>query len=150
MPFDPVRLEVTGAAIAVVEGVLQSLAGGGGAIQRFQHRIASLYCGARSVSPEQIAVWVSPNGVEQPLAAPVRAYGVPRLSPDGRQVAVGILEEESHLWLYDLARETLTRFTFQGNYNPVSVWTPDGKRIAFESNQEGPPNLFLAVGQRRW
>ena len=64
------------------------------------------------------------------------------LAPDGRRLAVGILEQESQVWLYDLARETLTRFTFEGNYNPVAVWTPDGKRIAFESNREGTPNPF--------
>jgi eukaryotic-like serine/threonine-protein kinase len=141
VPFDPVRLEVTGAAIALVEGVLQSLAGG-----EAQYSVSNtgslVYVAGPVQSAQSRLVWVSRNGVEQLLAAPVRAYGVPRLSPDGRQVAVGILEEESHLWLYDLVRETLTRFTFQGSYNPVSVWTPDGKRIAFESNQEGPPNLF--------
>jgi Tol biopolymer transport system component len=36
----------------------------------------------------------------------------------------------------------MTRFTFDGDYNPVPAWTPDGKRIAFESNKEGAPNLF--------
>jgi Tol biopolymer transport system component len=51
-------------------------------------------------------------------------------------------ESESQIWLYDLSRETLTRFTFEGNYNPLPVWTPDGKRIAFESNKEGPLNIF--------
>jgi Tol biopolymer transport system component len=86
-------------------------------------------------------VWVNRNGAEQPLAAPAHTYLAPRLSPDGRRVAVGITESESQIWLYDL-RERLTRFTFDGNYNPLSVWTSDGKGIAFESNKEGPLNLF--------
>src|SRR5205807_678736 len=34
------------------------------------------------------------------------------------------------------------RFTFGGNDNDQPVWTPDGKRIAFQSNKEGPFNLF--------
>ncbi len=46
------------------------------------------------------------------------------------------------MWLYDLSRETLTRFTFEGNVNNGAVWTPDGKRIAFISNKEGPRNIF--------
>jgi Tol biopolymer transport system component len=55
---------------------------------------------------------------------------------------VAISEQESQIWLYDLSRETLTRLTFQGNTNNAPVWTPDGKRIAFNSNKEGATNLF--------
>ncbi|PYS41695.1 MAG: hypothetical protein DMG14_06380, partial [Acidobacteria bacterium] len=44
--------------------------------------------------------------------------------------------------MYDLSRDTLTRFTFEGTANQSPGWTPDGKRIAFRSNKEGPNNLF--------
>src|SRR5207245_9297109 len=96
-------------------------------------------------------VWVSRNGAEQPLAAPTRAYVYPRLSPDGRRLAVGITEQETQVWLYDLSREPLTRFTFEGHQNANAVWTPDGKRIAIQSNREGPLNIFwqLADGSGR-
>jgi hypothetical protein len=47
------------------------------------------------------------------------------------------------VWLHDLSQETLTRFTFEGNRNLNSVWTPDGKRIAFNSNKEGPPQSIF-------
>jgi Tol biopolymer transport system component len=87
-------------------------------------------------------VWVNRNGAEQPLAAPAHAYLMPRLSPDGRRVAVGITEQDSQVWLYDLSRETLTRLTFEGNLNLYPAWTPDGKRIAFTSNKEGPLIIF--------
>jgi len=75
-------------------------------------------------------VWVTRSGTELPLAAPTHSYTFPRLSPDGRRVAVGIAEREAQVWLHDLSRETLTRFTFEGNRNLNSVWTPDGKGIA--------------------
>jgi Tol biopolymer transport system component len=87
-------------------------------------------------------VWVNRNGVEQPVAAPARAYVFPRLSPDGRQVCVAIAEQETQTWLYDLSRETWTRFTFEGNVNLSGIWTLDGTRIAFQSNKEGPLNIF--------
>ena len=141
MPFDSQRLAVTGTAVPVVEGVLQSPATG--AAQYSISATGSLvYVSGGVQSAQSNLVWVSRNGAEQPLAAPAHAYVFPRLSPDGRRVAVGITESESQIWLYDLSRDTLTRFTFEGNYNPVPVWTLDGKRIAFESNKEGPPNIF--------
>ena len=46
------------------------------------------------------------------------------------------------IWLDDLTRDTLTRFTFEGTENESPLWTPDGKRIVFTSNKEGPRNLF--------
>jgi Tol biopolymer transport system component len=36
----------------------------------------------------------------------------------------------------------MTRFSFQGDNNVTPFWTPDGKRIVFISNKEGPRNLF--------
>src|ERR1700733_5092119 len=36
----------------------------------------------------------------------------------------------------------MTRFTFEGSTNFLPVWTPDGSRIAFSSNKEGPRSVF--------
>jgi serine/threonine-protein kinase len=141
VPFDPQRLTATGTAVPVVEGVLQSPVNGFA-----QYSISAtgslVYVPGGVQSTQCRLVWVSRNGVEQPLAAPVRAYQFPQLSRDGRRVAVVITEQESQIWLFDLSRETLTRFTFEGNTNTNPVWTPDDKRIAFNSNKEGPGNLF--------
>jgi serine/threonine-protein kinase len=141
VPFDPQRLAVTGTAVPVVESVLQSASTG--AAQYSLSATGSLVYVSGSVqSAQRRLVWVNRNGAEQPVAAPVRAYQTPRLSPDGRRVAVNIVEEETQVWLYDLSRETLTRLTFEGNTNAYPVWTPDGKRIAFYSNKEGLTNIF--------
>jgi Tol biopolymer transport system component len=141
LPFDSQRLTATGTAVPMVEGVVQSTFSG--ATQYSFSATGSLvYVPGGIQSARSRLVWVSRNGAEQPLAAPARAYEFPRLSPEGRRVAGEIDEKETQVWQYDLSRETLTRFTFEGNYNANPVWTPDGKRIAFRSNKEGPLNLF--------
>lgn len=57
-------------------------------------------------------VWVDRMGREQPIAAPPRAYMHPRISPDGTRVALWADDQESDVWMWDLARRTLARFTF--------------------------------------
>jgi len=141
VPFDLRRLEVTGTAVPVVEGVLQSISSGA-AQYSFSATGSLVYLPAGAQSTQRRLVWVNRSGAEQAIAAVAHAYRQPRLSPDGRRLAVVIEEQDTQIWLYDLSRETLTRLTFEGNLNALPTWTPDGKRIAYQSNKEGQRNLF--------
>jgi len=136
-PFDPERLQVTGPSVPVVEGVLGDISGAA----HFSMSAAGtlVYVSGSAAAAQRTLVWVARNGTEQPLHAPALAYGYARISPDGGRVA---LELDNQIWQYDLARDTLTRFTFEGSVNQSPGWTPDGKRIAFRSNKEGANNLF--------
>ena len=135
VPFDVDKLQVKGTAVAVGEQVRES--GYGAAQFGLSPQGSLVYVSAPGgvQAVERRLMWVSRSGTEQSLATPARDYQAPRVSPDGRMVAVAI---EDQVWLIDLSRETLTRLTFEGeNGNPS--WTPDGKRITFQSNET---NLF--------
>ncbi|MSO21542.1 MAG: hypothetical protein EXQ56_14030, partial [Acidobacteria bacterium] len=140
-PFDAQRLALSGAAVPALEGMMQS--GSTGAAQYSVSATGTLAYLAGGVAGDQsLLVWVSRNGEEQVLPAAPHNYRFPRVSPDGRRVAVAIADQESQVWVYDVSRDTLTRLTFEGNNNSVPAWSPDGKRIAFWSNRAGPQNLF--------
>src|SRR2546428_8866378 len=101
-------------------------------------RGAFAYVPGASEGAQVRTFWVARKGTEQPAGAPARpAYGSPRISPDGRRVAVSNLGQ---VWIYDLARETLTRLTFGDTPTGNPGWTPDGKRVVFQSGT--PVNLF--------
>jgi Tol biopolymer transport system component len=87
-------------------------------------------------------VWVGRDGKEEPIDAPARAYQSPRLSPDGRRVALSIDAPEPQVWIFDLSRETLARLTLEGTYNRSPEWSPDGTRVALVSNKDGAWNCY--------
>jgi Tol biopolymer transport system component len=70
-------------------------------------------------------------------------YLSPRLSPDGKKIAVQTTgDQESALWVYDLlSNRQIQQLTFEGN-NVRPVWTPDGQRLVFASDRDGPMSLY--------
>jgi Tol biopolymer transport system component len=65
-----------------------------------------------------------------------RAYAFPRFSPDGRRLAVSIIEATgtTDLWILDRNAGTLQRLTEADGTNDRAEWTPDGKRVVFRSS----------------
>jgi hypothetical protein len=80
---------VTGEAVPVVDGVMES--GSGDAQYSFSITGSLVYIQGGIESAQSKLVWVSRNGTEQPSASPVHAYLNPRISPDGRRVFTPIV-----------------------------------------------------------
>jgi serine/threonine protein kinase len=87
-------------------------------------------------------------------------------SPDEKRVAAAITDSQSgtrDVWLVDIARGTPTRFTFDPAEDFLPIWSPDGSRIVFASDRDGPGNLYqksasgagneeelLKTNERKW
>ena len=126
--FDASTRTTSGSAVSLVQNVA-SLGTTSGASQYAVARDGSMvYIPAGQL---RSLVWVGRNGGEDPDPA---AEGIPdlqnpRLSPDGRTIA---LVSEANLWVHDLHGRPATQLTFGGrNFSPV--WAANGRQLFYES-----------------
>ena len=137
VPFDATSLTVTGNPVPLVEGIDTPVTGAANFDISDNGRLVYLLDSSSGSAPRTL-VWVDREGREEPITMPPRPYYAARLSPDGTRVAVEVREENTDIWVHDLARGTQRRLTFDPGADRVPVWTPDGERIAFSSDRDGP------------
>jgi serine/threonine-protein kinase len=134
-PFDDSDLTLTGAPVPVLGGLRVINASAGGVT--FSRNGTLVYLGGDAGIESQL-VMVDKAGNERAITSQLRDYVSPRFSPDGRQLVVELHDDQGngHLWIYDIASETLSRLTYDG-HDGRQRWSPDGRTIVFSSNAEG-------------
>src|SRR5205823_12966033 len=135
------RLEVVGDPVPVVENVMVSTFGAANYTISRRGTLVYVPRGTGSLTARRL-VWVDRKGREQAINAPPRAYTLPRISPDGTRIALDIRDQDSDVWVLDIAHGTWKRLTFDPGADQQPVWTPDSRRIIFSSGRTGAPNLF--------
>ena len=140
--FDPITLEVRGDPVPLsVEGV--QMVRGVAAGFDLSEDGTLVYIPANAPSALRTLVWFDRDGTEEPLSVPLQRYVYPRISPDGRSVAVGIsVGGERNIYLWDFERESLARLTDNPTEDFFAHWSSDGRRVFFSSDRNGPFNIF--------
>ena len=123
--FDLDTLEVTTNALPVLAGVITKT--NGAANFSFFRDGTLVYVpgsGVGGSGPQRTLVWVDRDGREEPLDLPPGGYDWPRVSPDGRRVAVAMLGPEvSDVWTSDVARGSLGILTSDPANDRSPLWT---------------------------
>ncbi len=127
--FDPVKLEVSGAPTLLLEHMAANPVTGGGQFD-FSVQGAGIFAYLAGSGAEQDwqMAWLDSSGKMQPLIAMRRSYIVPRISPDGKRLAV---QDSDDIYICDLERGAMIRLT-DGDGGRSPVWAPDGQHLTFQ------------------
>jgi Tol biopolymer transport system component len=142
-PFDGNRLEVNGAPRPLTGGIPQSPYG----LSPFSASSSILSYATEFDVPGQLT-WFDRTGNVVGELGPAADLGDPVISPDGSRVAFDQAEASNRdIWTIETRRsEKPTRITFDPEVDHTPVWSPDSRRIAFESHRN-PPGLYVTAAE---
>ncbi|HEV2200624.1 MAG TPA: protein kinase [Bryobacteraceae bacterium] len=130
VPFDLDRLELRGAPVPLLEQVAYSAQFGYAQLD-FSRNGTLIYRGGEGGGLVTMQ-WLDGAGKTQPLLAKPDSYLYPKLSPDGRRLAIFTAEgSNGNISVYEPQRDTMTRVTFEAGGVSWPLWTPDGQYIVF-------------------
>ncbi len=145
VPFDLRKLEVTGGAVPVLEGVRRGGSNSGAVHYSFSSTGSLIYVPgpASAVGEQQVLALMDRKGSLEPLKVLPRPYAFPRVSPDGKHVAYESADaKEANIWIHELGGTIAPRQLTVGGTNRYPIWSADGERVAFQSDREGDLGIF--------
>jgi serine/threonine protein kinase/Tol biopolymer transport system component len=155
-PFDPQRVETTGEAVPIAEGIstFQSPSRAAG----FTVSATGLLVYTSSpASGNARLVWKDRQGKAVGTLGEANGFvAEPALSPDGKHVAIAVLDTAAstastltgNIWIVDTDTGIPTRFTFGTSQDRYPVWSRDGSTIYFSSNRNGKTDLYRQAWDR--
>ncbi|MBZ5547140.1 MAG: serine/threonine-protein kinase [Acidobacteriia bacterium] len=88
--------------------------------------------------------WFDRHGKQVGLVGPQELVSNPKLSPDGKRVAVDQIDTDGrhvNIWVHELNSDAASRLGFGPWLEQVTVWSPDGKQVIYTSNEK----LFFSL-----
>jgi serine/threonine protein kinase len=142
-PFDLGRLEPVGDPVPIAQQMRRGLGFGS-----FPFGAAESVLVLATYAPQPSTLrWFDRSGKAGAALGESGFFYDPRLSPDGRRVAVAVaVRETSEIWIYEAATGARTKLgSVKGAASATPVWSPEGDRIVFWSGPgEGAGNrLFV-------
>ena len=128
VPFDVGARRVTGPEVVVLEDVATNVTNGtaGYAVSRTGTLV---YVRASEWRAESRVVWADRAGHTEPAIAEVGGWAEPRLSPDGRWLAITRLDPQRQVWLHDNTRGVLSQLTRAEGVSFSPVWMADSRSL---------------------
>ena len=135
VPFDQNSMTITGEPTALREGMRLGILGSADLAVSATGTL--IYATGAGEGKQELA-WVTRDGKEEAVDPDWAAFylGTPTLSPDGKSVAEGRIDEvdsRSNIWIKRLDRSPGHKLTVGTNDNFQPAWTADGKSVTYSS-----------------
>jgi Tol biopolymer transport system component len=141
--FDPARLEVSGQPVTIADQV-----GLYGDFLAFANYTVS-EAGTLVYDASQLLTrleWLDRTGRPMGVLGEPSSHFGSRISPDGSRVAVSMYDmrtQTTQVWVGDVSRGVKTRISSGEGSNAGPVWSPDGSRLAFQSDRKHQADIYV-------
>ena len=132
-PFDIAGMKVTGSPVSTLGDIMQSASMGAAQLSLSERGILAYIPGGLQADQHTL-VLVNRSGESQLISGTRRSFESPRISPDGKRVAVTIRDLNTDLWELGIERGTPSPLTSAAGEDETPLWSSDGQRLFFTSS----------------
>jgi hypothetical protein len=141
-PIDPSAGRLTGDPVSVATDIPGGAVSWGGAQFGASPKGLLVHMrGARIMST--VLQWRDRRGSVLTTLSEPGGYWEPKLSHDGKRVAVAAGQDVADIWIHDLQSDMQTRFSFDPADDRTPFWSPDDLYIAYNSAETSVGGIYL-------